>query len=226
MGQILRDIYSNPAIAPILGFKGGTCAYFFYDLPRFSVDLDFDLFDLEKKNHVADEIKVILEKYGKLTDFAVKEKTILFELSYEADQRRLKIEISTKNLLTDLPNGWYEMKEYFGISMFVASKEYMFSCKLVALTNRSKFTMRDVYDVWYFAKSGWPISSEIIKIYADKNLPEHLADCKKWILSLKQNQLLIGIGDLLDEKSKNWVKKSLIAETVSLLEIYLKNIQL
>ncbi|PIZ76423.1 hypothetical protein COY05_01425 [Candidatus Peregrinibacteria bacterium CG_4_10_14_0_2_um_filter_38_24] len=43
MGQILRDIYSDTEISSLLGFKGGTCAYFFYNLPRFSVDLDFDL---------------------------------------------------------------------------------------------------------------------------------------------------------------------------------------
>ena len=35
MGRILRDIYADASIASRLGFKGGTCAYFFYDLPRF-----------------------------------------------------------------------------------------------------------------------------------------------------------------------------------------------
>ncbi|MEI6498757.1 MAG: nucleotidyl transferase AbiEii/AbiGii toxin family protein [bacterium] len=224
MGQILRDIYDTPTIAPILGFKGGTCAYFFYDLSRFSVDLDFDLFDTGKKELVANEIKQILEKYGKLTDFAIKEKTILFELSYEADQRRLKIEIATNSPLLDPLEEWYEMKEYFGISMLVASKEYMFSCKLVALTNRGKFTMRDVYDVWYFAKNGWPISNKIVQIYTGKDLAEYLADCKKWISLLKKSQFLVGLGDLLDEKDKNWVKNSLIVETTSLLDIYSKNV--
>ena len=43
MGQILKDIYTDVSISPLLGLKGGTCAYFFYGLPRFSVDLDFDL---------------------------------------------------------------------------------------------------------------------------------------------------------------------------------------
>ena len=38
--QILKDIFTNSAIGPILGFKGGTAAYLFYDLNRFSVDLD------------------------------------------------------------------------------------------------------------------------------------------------------------------------------------------
>ena len=43
--QILKDIYSDTSIAPYLGFKGGTAALLFYDLPRNSVDLDFDLLD-------------------------------------------------------------------------------------------------------------------------------------------------------------------------------------
>ena len=41
--KILKDIYTDNTIGPILGFKGGTAAYLFYDLPRFSVDIDFDL---------------------------------------------------------------------------------------------------------------------------------------------------------------------------------------
>ncbi len=32
--QILKDIYSDTSIAPYLGFKGGTAAMMFYDLPR------------------------------------------------------------------------------------------------------------------------------------------------------------------------------------------------
>jgi len=47
--QILKDIYSDTDISPFLGFKGGTAAYLFYDLPRFSVDLDFDLLDETKR---------------------------------------------------------------------------------------------------------------------------------------------------------------------------------
>ena len=50
MGRILKDIYADIAISPLLGFKGGTCAYFFYGLPRFSVDLDFDLLAASDEN--------------------------------------------------------------------------------------------------------------------------------------------------------------------------------
>jgi predicted nucleotidyltransferase component of viral defense system len=50
--QILKDIYSDTTIAPFLGFKGGTATLLFYNLDRFSVDLDFDLLDESKENYV------------------------------------------------------------------------------------------------------------------------------------------------------------------------------
>lgn len=43
--EILKAIYEDATLAPLLGFKGGTAAALNYDLPRFSVDLDFDLLD-------------------------------------------------------------------------------------------------------------------------------------------------------------------------------------
>lgn len=49
LAQILKDIYSDIELANCLGFKGGTALMFFYDLPRFSVDLDFNLLDLAKE---------------------------------------------------------------------------------------------------------------------------------------------------------------------------------
>jgi predicted nucleotidyltransferase component of viral defense system len=50
--QILTDIYSDRELARYLGFKGGTALMFFHDLPRFSVDLDFDLLVKEKAQPV------------------------------------------------------------------------------------------------------------------------------------------------------------------------------
>ena len=55
--QILKKIYSDANIAPYLGFKGGTAAYLFYRLDRFSVDLDFDLLDETKKDYFFKKFK-------------------------------------------------------------------------------------------------------------------------------------------------------------------------
>ena len=82
MGQILKDIYTDVSISPLLGFKGGTCAYFFYKLPRFSVDLDFDLLEItnENKKIVFEKVVAILSKYGQIKDQHTKRVTVFVQL--------------------------------------------------------------------------------------------------------------------------------------------------
>ena len=43
MLQLLKDIFSDALLSSVLAFKGGTATMFFYNLPRFSTDLDFNL---------------------------------------------------------------------------------------------------------------------------------------------------------------------------------------
>ena len=50
--SILKDIYSDIELANSLGFKGGTAQMLFYDLPRFSVDLDFNLLTPAKSSEI------------------------------------------------------------------------------------------------------------------------------------------------------------------------------
>ena len=57
MLQILKDIYADIELSSILGFKGGTALLFFYDLARFSVDLDFNLLNSEKEKLAYKKIK-------------------------------------------------------------------------------------------------------------------------------------------------------------------------
>ena len=66
MMQILKDIYSDAMLASVLGFKGGTALMFFYQLPRFSVDLDFNLLDVSEQEEVFKLVRGILLKYGKI----------------------------------------------------------------------------------------------------------------------------------------------------------------
>ncbi len=49
--MILKDTCSDTTLSSYLGFKGETVLYLFYNLPRFSLDLNFDLLD-EKKEYV------------------------------------------------------------------------------------------------------------------------------------------------------------------------------
>jgi predicted nucleotidyltransferase component of viral defense system len=207
MGRVLRDIYADAQIASLLGFKGGTCAYFFYALPRFSVDLDFEV------------LKKILEQHGEIKDKQIKRNTIFFLLSYDDADHNIKVEVNTR---ADIPaiGDHFEVKEHLGISVLVGTQPYLFAGKLAALSLRSETAMRDIYDVWYFAKSNWDIDVDVLKIRTGKSPQEQFAACIAIVKKVKDNQILQGLGELLNEKDKAWVKNHLRKETIFLLKNY------
>lgn len=222
MGQILKDIYTDVSISPLLGLKGGTCAYFFYALTRFSVDLDFDLLDPteENKKLVFEKVKTIIEKYGEIKDSYIKRNTIFFVISYGGEDHNIKIETSTRVLSFSLKDQ-YELKEYLGISMLAAKKEYLFAGKLAALTLRPDTAPRDVYDIYFFAKNNWDINHEVVEAWTKKKTKDHMADCIAVIEKIKDSQILNGLGDLLDEKQKAWARQNLKAEAIFALKNYM-----
>lgn len=222
MGQILRDIYTDISISSLIGFKGGTCAYFFYGLPRFSVDLDFDLLSTDEATQklVFEKVRSIVKKYGEIKDNYIKRNTIFFMLSYGNTDHNIKIEANIRVLMSNIKDH-YEIKEYLGISMLIGKKDHLFANKLVALTLRSETAMRDIYDIWYFAKSNWDINAEVIKARTNKTIKEHLADCVSVIEEVKDNQILRGLGELLSEKEKVWVKNHLRKEAIFSLKNYM-----
>jgi len=223
MSQILKDIYSDIEISSLLGFKEGTCAYFFYKLPRFSVDLDFDLLSVNEENKVKvfNRIKDILNKYGEIKDQYIKRFTIFALLSYGEGEHNIKIEINLREFVKNIQDH-YEIKEYLGISMIVAKKDYLFASKLSALTSRNKIAMRDVYDIHYFAKNSWDINIEVIKERNNKTLKEYLGDCVVFIEKIKDNQILQGLGELVDsEKEKAWIRTNLKNDSIFMLKNYI-----
>lgn len=222
MGRILRDIYSDTSISSLIGFKGGTCAYLFYGLTRFSVDLDFDLFtsDEATQQTVYEKIGGMLKAYGEVKDQYIKRNTIFFLLSYGDADHNVKVEVNARILIPDIKEH-YELKEYLGISMLVGKRDYLFASKLAALTDRRLLAMRDIYDVWFFAKNNWDINADVLKIRTGKTVKAYLADCIPVIEAVKDNEILRGLAELLpNEKAKAWVKTHLRNEAVFLLKNY------
>lgn len=215
--EILKDIYYDPEIRTVLGFKGGTAAFLFYDLPRFSVDLDFNLLQEDKKEVVFKKIKDILQKYGVIYDAVEKRYTLFFLISYEKGERTVKIEISKRQGISG-----YELKSYLGISMLVMKQEDMAAEKLSALLTRTKFAMRDVYDVWFYLKNKWPLNEHVLKEKTGFSFHEAIIRAIEKVSSLNKNQFLQGMGELLDAKQKAWAKEKLIDETIFYLRLYQK----
>ena len=215
--KILKAIYSNPLLATNLGFKGGTAAYLFHKLPRFSVDLDFDLINLDKKKQVFDTLNKLLPTIGQIKDASDKHYTLFFLLNYEKYNRNIKIEISKR----PQPNKFIT-KSYLGIPMLVMAKPDMTANKLSALLTRKRFASRDLFDVWFFLSNEWPINKTTLEKQTNLTYKQALSQAIKRVKMLKSTRLLHGLGELVNQKQKAWARQKLIQETIFPLQLYKK----
>ncbi len=218
--KLLREIYSDPELRTILGFKGGTAAFLFYGLPRFSVDLDFDLLDLDKKELVFEKLGALLHQYGALSEEIEKQYTLFYLLSYQKGERNLKVEVSKRSD----GRSSYSPKNYLGISMLVMNEPEMAAGKLSALLTRNKFAARDMFDLWYFLKNNWQIDEGVVQTKTGLDLAHAFAKAQKNIAVVKKSELLSGLGDLLDIKQRDWVREKLSDELLFLLRLYEDNL--
>lgn len=216
--QILKEIYSEISIASLLGLKGGTAMSLFYSLPRFSVDLDFNLLDIKEKDRIFKSLEDILKKFGEIKDEKEKQDTLFFLLSCEEKARNIKVEVS-KRIFPDS----YEAKNYLGISMLVLSKEDMFAHKLVALLERKSIANRDLFDLWFFMKNNWDVNKEMVKLRTGIDLKEYFKGCIKKVEKIDERYILQGLGEILDEKQKHWIRKNLKKDILFFLRFYLEN---
>ena len=215
MLQILKDIFSDADLADCLGFKGGTALMFFYDLPRFSVDLDFNLLDLAKEELVYQKVRKILLTYGKIHDEAKKFFGPVFVLDYGQNERKLKVEISNRQY-----DNHYEIKNLLGIEMRVLVKPDMFAHKLCALLDRTEITGRDIFDCWFFLNTHTPVNAAIVESRMGMPLQDYLQRCIDSVEQVSDKTIMNGLGELTDGETKKFAKTKLKEETVSLLTFF------
>ena len=219
--KILKDIYTDTTIGPLLGFKGGTAVYLFYNLNRFSVDLDFDLLDAEKEDYVFEQIKKILENYGTIKEAEKKRFNLFYVLVYDdkvPGSQNIKVEINRREF-----GSKYEVRSYLGISMKVMVREDMFAHKFCAMYERIGKTNRDIFDVWYFLQNEWPVNKKIVEERTGMTFKEFLQKCVDSLEKMTDQNILSGMGELLDAKQKDWVRSKLRTETIFLLKLKLEN---
>ena len=177
MLQILRDIYSDLELSNCLGFKGGTALMFFYNLPRFSVDLDFNLLVAGRETAVYQKVRNILLKYGTIDDEAQKFFGPILVLNYGKGERKLKVEISNRQY-----DNHYEVKTF--------------------MENRT------------------PINKDLVESRMKMPFTDYLQNCIDTLSNLSDKNLLNGIGDLVDDKMKHFIRTKLCNETIMLLRFY------
>jgi predicted nucleotidyltransferase component of viral defense system len=214
--QILKAIYSDTGIAPFLGFKGGTAAFMFYGLDRFSVDLDFDLLDDTKEDDVFKRVISIIKRYGTLKESRKKRFSLFCLLSYEDTAHNIKVEINRRRF-----GSRYELKTYLGVSMLVMAPEDMFAHKLMAMVERAGKTSRDIYDVWFFLQHRFPINKQIVEQRSNMAFDQLLLMCIGQLEAMSNRRILDGMGELLTASQKEWARVSLREDTIALLKLRL-----
>jgi len=215
MLQILKEIYSDIELANYLGFKGGTALMFFYDLPRFSIDLDFNLIDAGKEEIVYNKVRKILLRYGTKFDEAKKFYGPIIVLDYGIGERKLKVEISNRQF-----DNHYEQKNLLGINMKVMVRSDMFAHKLCALLDRSSLTNRDIFDVHFFMQQRTPINKSIVEARMNQPFADYLQCCIESLEQTSNTGLLNGLGELMDVDIKKFVRTKLLTDTIDLLRFY------
>ncbi len=216
--QILKDIYSDTTISPYLGFKGGTAAMMFYDLPRNSVDLDLDLLDETKEVEIFEKIRQIISNYGKITDSSQQRFNLRNVISYDEKTQNIKVEVNLRQF-----GSKYEIKNLLGISMLVMVQEDMFAHKLMAMMERVGKTSRDIFDVQYFAKQNWPINKKIIEARSGLSFKEALEKAILQLETMNNRYILDGLGELLTDSQKDSVKAKLKTDTIFALKLMHSN---
>jgi len=204
--QILRKIGRNDELNNQLILKGGTCLYLFYDLPRFSVDLDFNL----KLNSSFNPqiLTEVLEKELTIDDRREKHFTWFWLGSYQKGSQKIKIEVSKRNFPDE-----YEIKSFYGLSINTLAPAYLFAHKLCAIEDRDRLQNRDLYDAHFMFEKNFDINEDIITLRMNKTLVEYLDDLLVFIKDeVNSSTILSGLGELLNESQKNWVKHHLLSE--------------
>lgn len=210
--QILKDIFKDNILQKQVAFKGGTCLYLFYNLKRFSTDLDFNLVsrDFDPKN-----ITKIVKKYISIEDFRSKYNTWFWIGSCEKGLQKVKVEISKR----DYPDE-YIVRDFLGISILTMKPEYMFAHKLCAIMERRRLQNRDLFDSWFMFDRQWEPNENIIKIRTEKTVEKYYKILIEYISkNVDKNRILDGLGEVLDEKQKVWVKSNLIEELLFQLKV-------
>jgi predicted nucleotidyltransferase component of viral defense system len=199
------------AFSTKVALKGGTCAYFFYDLPRFSYDLDFDVLkDFDDSDR--DLLKEILARDGRIKDYKDKKFTLFLLFDYGKGYPNIKIELNKRTWV----NNNYKKIWFLGIPLIISDEPTILTNKMVAITDRRTPVARDLFDVYYFLKLNFPLNNGLIKERTGKNTYNYLNFLIDFInKTYNAKNILQGLGEIIDGKQKLWVKEHLIDEVIN-----------
>ncbi|MCK4377408.1 MAG: nucleotidyl transferase AbiEii/AbiGii toxin family protein [Actinomycetia bacterium] len=187
-------------------FGGGTMLRLCYNLRRYSVDLDFWTYRINKINQFFINLKDSLKKDYDLTDAQNKYYTLLFEIKKAPYPRKLKIEIKKENKESDFQETVaYSPHSNQQVLLKSFTLEQMMKNKVKAFSDRKE--IRDVFDIEFLTRKGINISANY----------EELKKIKEIIREFKKRDYYVTLGSLLADDIREYYKKNKFAYLLSII---------
>ena len=177
-------------------FGGGTMLRLCYNLRRYSVDLDFWTYRVDRIDQFFINLKDSLKIDYDLTDVQNKYYALLFEIKKAPYPRKLKIEIRKENKKNDFQEK-IAYSPYSNQQVLLKSFTLgqMMKNKIGALLDRKE--IRDVFDVEFLIRKGINISANY----------EELKKIRKIIKGFEKKDYYVTLGSLLADDIREYYKK-------------------
>jgi hypothetical protein len=131
----------------------------------------------------------------------------------------VKIEISKIGLETNE----YEVKNFYGIDLKTQVIEDSFANKLVASLERNRTANRDFFDIEFMFRKGFDFNEKIIEARTGKKAEVFLRELLDFLKRYEPSRgWLDGLGELVDEEKKIWVRDNLKREVMGRVEFRLE----
>jgi predicted nucleotidyltransferase component of viral defense system len=177
-------------------FGGGTMLRLCYNLRRYSVDLDFWIYRIDKIDQFFINLGEAFKKDYDLTDAQNKYYTLLFEIKKTPYHRKLKIEIRKENKESDFQEKIaYSPHSNQQVLLKSFTLEQVMKNKIGALLDRKE--IRDVFDIEFLTRKGVDISANY----------EELKKIKEIIQGFKKRDYYVTLGSLLADDIREHYKK-------------------
>jgi len=187
-------------------FGGGTMLRLCYSLKRYSVDLDFWTYRVDRIDQFFINLKNSLKADYDLTDAKNKYYTLLFEIKKAAYPRKLKIEIRKETKKSDFQETIaYSPYSNHQVLLKSFSLEQMMKNKIGALLDRKE--IRDVFDIDFLSRRGVNLSVDY----------EELKKIKEIIKGFKKRDYYVTLGSLLDDDTREYYKKDNFTYLLSII---------
>lgn len=111
------------------------------------------------------------------------------------------------------------VKNYLGLPVLVMRKEDVFAHKLAALLTRRFLANRDIFDIWFMANSDWNVNTKLLEERTKLGFKDYIQKCIDLLEKDPPVSILSGLGELIDNKTKDWAKLNLVKDTIFYLRL-------